>query len=108
MHRGSCERPNFNSSTRAALAAREALAVAKLTDTQLQALADLADGSWKYGISIRGRHSLPSLRKRGFVAQFYGDASADQWQITREGRAAFCRLATIRHLRKPRATGDAS
>lgn len=71
----------------------------RLTDKQLTALADLADGSWKYGISIRGRHSLPSLRKLGFVAQYYGDVSADQWQITSAGKVALSEFGTVRHLR---------
>lgn len=71
----------------------------RLTDHQLEALADLVDGEWKYGIKIRGRRALPSLRKHGLVSQYYGDGTADQWQITRDGRAVFCKHGTIRHLR---------
>lgn len=74
--------------------------MSKLTDLQLQALADLSDGELRYGISIRGRHSLPSLRKRGFVSQYYGAVSADQWQIRPEGLSALKQFGTIRHLRK--------
>ena len=70
-----------------------------LTDNQLMALADLSDGELRYGIGIRGRHSLPSLRKRGLVAQEYGEDSADRWQIRPEGMAAFKKFGSIKHLR---------
>lgn len=72
--------------------------MSKLTEKQLEALADLAHGEWTYGIKIRGRHALPSLRKRGLVSQHYGDVSADQWQITDAGRSALSKFGTIRHL----------
>lgn len=73
----------------------------KLTENQILALVDLRDGEWRYGISIRGRHALPSLRKRGLVYQDYGGSGkgADQWQITTKGHAAMMLSATIAHLR---------
>lgn len=71
----------------------------KPTYTQLLALADLSDGTLKYGISIRGRHALPSLRKLGYVSQCYGEGTADQWQIRLDGLAVLKKFGTIRHLR---------
>lgn len=75
----------------------------KLTENQIMALVDLSDGELRYGISIRGRHALPSLRKRGLVAQLYGDGTADQWQIRPEGLTAMRAQATIRHLSGPKS-----
>jgi hypothetical protein len=71
----------------------------KLTDNQIKALVDLQHGNWSYGISIRGRHALPSLRKRGFVYQMGGSGKgADQWQISPAGLEAMKRCATTAHL----------
>ena len=73
----------------------------KLTENQIIALVDLSDGDLKYGISIRGRRALPSLRKRGLVSQLYGDdRRADQWQIRPEGITAVRQLAIMWHLRR--------
>jgi hypothetical protein len=78
--------------------------MSKLTKFQLEALADLSDGQLKYGIHIRGRRSLPSLRRHGYVSQLYGDrrngSSADRWQILPAGLAAFKQFGTIKHLRE--------
>jgi len=71
----------------------------RLTDNQLMALVDLRDGQLHYGISVRGRRALPSLVKRGMVAQLYGKNSADQWHILAPGFYAMKAQATIRHLR---------
>ena len=73
--------------------------VPEFTDNQLQALADLSDGKFSYGISIRGRRSLPSLVKRGMVGQYHNEGSACEWRITAAGQAAFSTFGTVRHLR---------
>lgn len=56
-----------------------------LTKNQIAALTSLRDGAWKYGISIKGRHSLTSLHKLGLVNILRMSNQALQWQITPEG-----------------------
>lgn len=56
-----------------------------MTDYQLLALTDLRDGKPQYGIKIRGRNSLPSLYKRGFVCMLRMPNRAIEWQITAQG-----------------------
>jgi len=74
-----------------------------MTDNQIKALVDLRDGEWKYGIHLRGRYALPSLKKRGLVFQHFGDGTADQWAISPTGLEAIKQCATIAHLRaRPR------
>lgn len=56
-----------------------------MTDQQLLALINIRDGKWHAGVTVGGRNSLPSLVKRGFVAQSTGRNGAAHWQITPEG-----------------------
>lgn len=72
----------------------------KLTHKQIEALIDLNEGDWRYGIQVRNRRALPSLRKRGLVLQHYGIDAADEWKITDAGRVAINGQATIQHLRR--------
>ena len=71
----------------------------KLTDKQIKALVDLRDGELHYGIHLRGRHALSSLKHRGLVYHIYGDGTADQWTISPAGIEALRQCATIAHLK---------
>lgn len=71
-----------------------------LTQNQILALVDLRDGQLRYGIHLRGRYALPSLKRRGLVYHIYGDGTADQWTISPAGIDAVNAHATIAHLKR--------